>query len=250
MTTAASLVKDAYREGNLIPVGSTPTTDEQIEALERLNRYVQGVFGYEMGEPLVDWDVPDPQRTAPVAADFPQAPIPHDMPSGVYPYPPKNRRIVFGSVAQTVYFPEAPLDGSRMALVQGSGVDGTPGSTVTLDGNGRTIEGSNTKAYTAPVTARQWLYRADLADWQAVVDMTLTNECPFPPELDDLWICMLAMRLAPRYGKTTAPETSRLGLVMLAKLKTRYEQAGCTIYGSSDFPHSLQSYMDSSSWLR
>ena len=139
----------------------------------------------------------------------------------------------------------------QLGIPSGSnGVAGTPGATLTLDGNGRTIEGVNTKAYTAPVATRQWLYRADLGDWQAVVDMTLTSECPFPSELDDLWICMLAMRLAPRYGKTTAPETARLGLTMLAKLKARYEQAGCTIYGSSNFPHSLQSYMDRAGWFR
>jgi hypothetical protein len=41
--------------------------------------------------------------------------------TAVYPYPPKNSRIVFaGTRNQTVWFPEQPDDGSRMGLIQGA----------------------------------------------------------------------------------------------------------------------------------
>lgn len=142
MTIASSIIQSAYREGNLIPAGKTPTTAEQIECLASLERIIEGIKGFEMGEMLEDWLVPAPQRTAPVAARWPQGPFSSATDSApwaatgsttspnVWPYPPTQRRIVFGSVSQTVYFPESPMNGSRMAIVQGSGLgdNGVPGT--------------------------------------------------------------------------------------------------------------------------
>lgn len=258
MTIASKLIQAGYREGNLIPAGKQPTVDEQAEALDRLNAYIAGVYGYEMGEPLLDWNAPAPQRTAPVAANYPQLPYPqgldasllttpfaYDPDQDVYLYPPKNSRVVFGSQTLKLFFPEAPDDGSRMGIVQGSGAGdgGMAGTTITLDGNGRTIGGADTLVLTAPVTPAEWLYRADLGDWVLVADMELTDECPFPKKFDDLWICMLAIRLASRYSKTTGPGTEATAIAMMKKLKAQYRQHGTTTYGSADFPRSLQSYI-------
>lgn len=255
MTTATSLIQSAYREGNLIAVGTTPSTNEAAEALILLNNFILGIFGYEMGENLIDWLAPAPQRTAPVAANYPQMPLVTlddtttmmfgSPGSSVWPYPPKNRRIVWGGVTQTVYFPEAPMDGSRMAVVQGSGAGdhGAPGNILTLDGNGRTIEASNTKTYTDPVSPRQWMYRADTADWIAVVALAAGDPCPFPSEFDDFFICALSMRLAPRYGKVTAVETQKMALTTLGRLKARYRQAGITTYGAQNIPVTGQSFL-------
>ena len=161
--------------------------------------------------------------------------------------------IIFGSVTGIIYFPEAPLDGARMALVQGSGAgdSGTVGATITLDGNGRTIEGQDTYAGTAPLAApREWLYRADLADWVAVIPLAQDADIPFPDVLDDLWITMLAMRLAPRYGKSTAVETAKLAGTMMSKFKARYRQAAVTTYGSEQIPNSYESFNTFGSWFR
>ncbi len=249
-TLASVLIQAAMREGNLIAAGASPTAAERTEALASLNRIINGVFGNELGENLTDWIVPAPQRTAPVAANYPQFPDAHAPTSSTYPYPPKNSRIVFGSVANTVYFPEAPDDGSRMAVVQGSGAGdgGVVGAALTLNGNGRTIETANTKVYNTPVTARQWLYRADLGDWVAVVDLAAGDPCPFPAALDDLWITMLAIRLSPRYGKTVSVETISTFKKMMATMKARYNQSGVTTYGSGNFPRSLQSYAGQWFW--
>jgi hypothetical protein len=176
MTTAAIIIQAAFREGNLIPVGKQPTATEQTEALDKLNRLARGILGYKMGENLCDWLVPGTQRTASVAANFPQSPFDSGVSSSVYPYPPNNRRIVYGGKAQTVYFPQNPNPGSQMAVVQGSGAGngGQAGDILTLNGNGRTIEAANTKTFTFAVPAfapRRWFYRDDLADWVAVVDM-------------------------------------------------------------------------------
>lgn len=261
MTLVSSIIQDAYREGNLIPVGKDPTDAEQAEGLRRLNTYVKGVFGFTVGEGLDDWPVPSGQRTAPVAANFPQFPYPQSLDAGFYAnplstdaaqqifeLPPKNSRIVFGgSDGQTVYFPEAPDDGSRMALVAGGSlVDDTQ---IVLDGNGRTIEGSPTLTVTAPVTPQQWFYRADLGDWKALTELALTDEFPFPEDLDDLFICALAIRLSGRYGKDVPAGTTACFADGLKRLKTRYRQAGTTIFGAQDIPNTNQSFFRPTSWM-
>ena len=247
MTTAIELIQAGFREGNLIAAGKQPTEDEQTEALGVLNRFVNSIFGYEMGENLTDWNVPPQQRTATTITSYPQDPSCSPLSNQQawqYQRPPKNQRIVFGGIEVTVYFPSDPMDGSRMALVQGSGegVDYTPGSILTLDGNGRTIEGTATLDLETPVQGRQWLYRADLADWVRCQDMELDDESPFPKEFDDFFICALSMRLAPRYGKVTATETQQTAIATLKRLKTRYRQANTTIYGSGQIPGSGQSF--------
>jgi|GEM_PF-2388688 len=265
MTTATVLIQNAYREGNLIAVSTSPTTPEAAEALVLLNNFITGIFGYEMGENFKDWIAPNPQRTAPVAANYPQLPLSGFGESGnplsatqsagtYYLYPPKNQRIVWGGTTLTVYFPEAPLDGTRMAVLQGSGAgdSGLVGAILTLDGNGRTIELANTYPYTfaSPATApRQWLYRADTGNWIAVLPLAAGDQCPFPQDFDDFFICALAMRLAPRYGKVTAAETKNTAIATLKQLKARYRQAGITTYGSEQIPGSAQSYISGNWWM-
>lgn len=250
MTTALSLITSALREGNLIPVGTVPTSAEQTEGLERLNRLILGTFGTMMGENLEDWMVPQPQRTAPVAANYPQLPLAQNAPTSVTRYPPNNSRLIWGGVTTTVYFPEAPNDGSRMALVQGSGLGsgGASDAILTLNGNGRLIAGAGTATVLNPAPVTQWFYRADTGNWVVVADMALTSECPFPPELDDLWICRLAMRLAPRYGKTTAPETERVDKAMSRVFRARYQQHQVSTFKGEEVTPSMQGFGSPNWW--
>lgn len=253
MTIASVIIQSAYREGNLIAAGTSPTTAEVTEALARLNAYIKGVFGFELGENLADWMVPGTQRVAGVAANYPQLPRGNDLNANTYPYPPANVRIVWGCVTGTVYFPGKPDDGARMAVVQGSGAgdSGAIGQTLTLNGNGRTIEGLNTKTFTsaAPVfTPREWMYRADLGDWVAIVPLASGDEVPFPVDFEDFWTTALALRLAPRYGKVANPLTVATFKNMLAKFKARYRQKVVTTYGSDDFPNTNQSYRSGFLW--
>jgi hypothetical protein len=256
MTLASTLVQAAFREGNLIDAEAVPTDAELAEGLAKLNRYIHGVFGYEMGEPLQDWLIPAPQRTASVAANFPQMPFPLDA-SGVmlgspyatdssamiYRYPPKNTRIVWGQKNETAWFPEAPDDGTRMGFFVASGEktgDG-PDATLVIDGNGRLIDGAETVTLTVTSAPQEWLYRGDTGRWTTIKDMLLTDQCPFPPELDDLWVCALAIRMAPSFEKKVHPVTQVMFTAMLKKLQARYRQAGTTTYGSGSTPRSLQS---------
>jgi hypothetical protein len=234
MTQASSIIQSAYREANLIGVGASPDAAEQTEALARLNSLILGMLGSDIGEMLRDWLVPAPQRTASVAANYPQQPLANNMPQDVWRYPPKNSRIVFGSVTDTVYFPETPDDGSRMAVVQGSGAGcaGADGAVLTLNGNGRLIGTTATATLTAPVTACEWLYRADLGRWLVMTDLALTDELQFPREQDDVFILGLANRLCPRYGKTLSIVQWKLYKDALTQLRTTYRQKGVVTFGA------------------
>lgn len=258
-TLVATILQRAYREGNILAIGASPTINQQNEALDELNSLMWSSLGFEMGEDLYDWQIPSPQRTAPVAANFPQLPFPQninpefvDFPSAsdpdidVWQYPPKNSRIVWGGVTSTGFFAEAPEDGSRMALIAGSGAgDGAMnGQVLTLDGNGRTIGGSNTQTYTWPtVPATMWIYHSDTGDWTVWSSVAYGGNMPFPPSTDDFWSLSLAIRLAPRYGKMIQPETAKAFQRADTRFKAQFRQSGTTQYGASDFPRSLQSYI-------
>lgn len=271
MTTATAIIKSAFREGNLIAVNKTPTAPEQAEGLDRLNALISGIFGYELGENLTDWLVPQPQRTAPVSANYPQAPTtPRNSSGNVYPYPPSNRRIVYGGKAQTVYFPQSPSPGSQMAVVQGSGAgdSGATGDVLTLNGNGRLIQDPMDGAFKSQVqftfnsgaggsqfAPARWFYRDDLGQWLLLQNLTTSEDggeytdlLPFPLEFDDFFICALAKRIAGRYGKVTASETMETAKVALGRLKARYRQAGVTTYNGENTPSTNQSYSSGSWW--
>ena len=270
MTLAATIIQAAFREGNLIPVGQQPTTNQQSEALDSLNRLTLGILGYKMGENLADWMVPQPQRTASVSANYPQFPaFPYYMSSSIWPYPPNNRRIVYGGTAQTVYFPQKPNPGAQMAVVQGSGAgdSGQTGDVLTLDGNGRTIQtppsgafnnqvtfAFNSGAGSTPFSPVRWFYRDDLGQWVQVATLTAgngsayTDALPYPGEFDDFFICALAKRQAPRFGKIIAKETIEAALTAESAFYARYRQPTDTVYGSDNFPRSYQSYIAGQWW--
>lgn len=255
MTTARGIVSGAYRELNIVPLGSKPTDPQLTEGLHRLNGFLRIIFGSKMGELLQDWEIPFAQRTAPVAANFPQAPYPINQDAAfmglplsggtgrlIYPYPPKNSRIVFGATQnETAFFPEQPDDGSRMGLIQGAlaGV----GVTLTLDGNSRSINGARTVQLTTPFTAARWIYRADMGDWRPVASMAIDDEMPFPEDMDEYFVLSTARRLAPTNDKTMSPES----MILLREAETifqaRYKQAGTTTYGASDIPLGYESFL-------
>jgi hypothetical protein len=140
-------------------------------------------------------------------------------------YPLINTRIIAdSSEAQTLYLPPDQQDGSRIALIDpGSRLGGAP---ITLDGNGRTIEGQATVTINTPGANMTWFYRADLGNWALLSELTGAEdeEFPFPYEFDDYFITRTAMRINPRFGRSLG-EASVVELEMtLRKLRARYRQ--------------------------
>lgn len=258
-TAVATIISDAYREANITALGTLPTAAQQAEALDALNRVITSVYGDELGEQLSDWLVPNPQRTAPVAANYPQLPYANQgygVAAAFNQYPPKNTRIIWGGNTTTVWLPEKPDNGSRIALIQGSGLgdNGADGNVLTIDGNGRYLNslGATQQTFvfsTAAPIAAGWLYLAGLGLWTPITELALTDNLPFPQKHDDFWITALMIRLAPRYNKVVSPETKGAFQLAMDRLISSYTQSDVTVYGAWDFPNSLQSYISGRYYL-
>ena len=126
---ASEAIQRAYREAAIKPIGAIPTADEYTEGLDRLNGFLDSLFGAEIGQILNDVQVPQVQRTAmdPNAnfgQPFPlsltgidQPGVMEDSAPTQYVITPNSRVLWRGTVATTVFFPQQPGDGARMQIV-------------------------------------------------------------------------------------------------------------------------------------
>lgn len=251
MTLASTIVQSAYREGNLIPMGKDPTAAQLAEGLAKLNRLLAGLFGNEVGEPLTEWPLPPPQRTAPVAARYPLGPASSDLPSNVWPYPPGNVRLMCSiAVATRLYFQNAPNDGARVNLVNLS-----MSATLTLDGNGRLIESipgvsAATRVLTAPIVlSTDWFYRSDLGTWVVLTTLLSTDSLPFPSNFDDYFVAELHIRMCPSFGRTATNETTETRNRNLSKLKARYRQPTAALGNADDAPSTQRGGAGDFGWM-
>jgi hypothetical protein len=232
MTLVSSIILQAYRESNLVSaaVAALDTTRE-TEALNRLNAIVASVLGWEAGENLKQWPVG-------TAGYFDPSP---SIRSDVWKYPPINANLVLNvSQAETIYLPERPSDGARIAVQDLQGNLAT--YNVTLHGNGRLIEAASTLALSTNSLNRTWFYRADLGDWRRVSTLATSDELPFPVEFDDMFIILLAIRLNPRYGRKLDEQTAIMLRRAQKMFTARYAQVE-DIEFSADFSRNpVQSY--------
>ncbi len=222
MTTASALVRQAYRDGNLIGLKATLTTEQMTEGLNLLNDYFDSLLGYELGEFDFDWPFP-PSTTSPVPARFPLLPLGRDLPSDVFPYPPSNVRILMKLVADTItYLPQDPDDGARILLVN---LDTTSTFSLTIEGNGRLVQGA--ASITELVTAldqRHLFYRSDLGGWQVLTTFVDATESPLPKLYDRLLSMGTLEYLMPRYGKETTVIQQKTMRRLVKRLRAQYRQ--------------------------
>lgn len=214
MTVISSIIADAYREGNLIAIGRDPTDAQVTEGLRLLNQLFSAVFGDEAGEALRDWPLgtygqqtPDTSLTVQQRA-----------------HPNINRRLLaLNEEAVTVYLTPGPQDGSRMGISDPFGRLAT--YPVTLDANGRTIEGASSLVVNTAGTFKEWFYRADLGDWVAISSKIATDEMPFPSDFDSFFITYLALRINPRYGRSMNEQSAMIYKSERQKFISRYLQS-------------------------
>jgi len=221
-TLVSEIVVQAFREGNFTAVGETTTAEEMIEAVPRLRNFISSLFGLEIGEALRDWYVPHEHN--------PAQPLRHPLtPTGdgavatqPWAWPAANARLLVTSTTpRTLYFHQQPNDGARMAFVDMGG-----GSLVTLSGNGRLIEGAPIlTALPSALNGRVWLYRADRAEWILLERLDENSRVPLPNEFDDLLVCGLCMRLAPRFSVKPDEVIVARYEDMVGRLRKRYKQS-------------------------
>jgi hypothetical protein len=196
MTLVSAILLSAFRESNLVAGSASLNSTQETEALNRFNPLVTSVIGWEAGENLKQWSIGTTGYANPPAS----------LRQENWKYPPINSMLVLNhSQAETVYLPECPSDGARIAVQDIRSQLAT--YNVTLNGNGRMIEAAATLTLSTDDLNRTWFYRADLGDWRRVSTLATGDEMPFPVEFDDMFIIMLAARLNPRYGRKMDPLT-------------------------------------------
>jgi hypothetical protein len=204
-TLASSIITDAYRESNIIPAGNSPTTTQQTEALGKLNTLILSTIGNEAGDGFDDYNIGGTT----------------DQSNYLLNYIPANARVLLNLTGGKSYkLHPNPFEGQRLGIVDVIGNLAT--YPVTLDGNGRNIEGTPTLVLNVNSDNRQWMYRADIGQWVKITTLLYTDTIPFPQEFDDYFITMLAMRLNPRYGQSLAAESQETLKRSRSLLRDRY----------------------------
>lgn len=213
MTLISSIIADAFREGNILPLGKAPNANQGAEALRLFNALLSSLYGDEAGEALRDWPLGNFGRERP-----------DNWPEYERTRPGINRRlIVLNEAAMTVYLSACPQDGARMGIIDPFGRLATV--PVTLDANGRTIEGAANLTLNTDGTASEWFYRADLGDWVRLTAKLDTDDLPFPADFDNFFITTLAMRINPRYGRTMDEQSALIYKSERRKFVARYLQS-------------------------
>jgi hypothetical protein len=215
MTQALAIIKQALRESNLIALTADPTTDQISEGQVKLNQLIASIFGFEVGIQIKDWPVGTNAGVAEYAVNWNR---------GAWSTPPQNVRLVNVSLeAEAISLPPFPDNGARIDLVDLTGTLAT--HPITLDGNGKLIEGAGAVVVALNGANIQWMYRADLGEWVRISIINLdTDELPFPIQFDAFFETRLAMRLNPRYGRSADPQTMDTLNRAESKLRAAYRQ--------------------------
>ena len=215
MTTVSQIVTEAYRESNNIAIGQTPNTAEQTEGIYLFNRFLKSVFGNEAGDPLTPISIGN--NNVVNSAYFNMENLPNGW------YPPRNSRIIFNlTQTQTVTLNPYPEDGERFAINDASNNFAT--YNVTLQGNGRLIDGGTQVILNTNGTVKEYFYRGDTNSWMSVYDLTLADTFPFPVEFEDLFIIGLAMRINPRNKQEIDPQSIQAYKRLRSLFRARYDQ--------------------------
>lgn len=216
MALVYEIIKDAFREANLIPITQSPTLDEQTEALRLLNRFVRSISGNEAGDKL-----------QPFAVGINNVATTSSLPTYNFVTPnyvPLNARLMVNNTApMIVQLHPDPEDGSRVAVVDSTGNFNTVN--LTLNGNGRKIDGANTAVLSISGLQKEWFYRADLGAWMAISNLGLNDTFPFPLEFEDLFVIGLATRLNPRNGVATDEQAMMNFRRQRNTFRARYSQS-------------------------
>lgn len=216
MTTVSDIITDAYRQSNLIPVGSLPSAAQQTEALRYLNRIVRSSLGNEIGEPLEAFPIGSNNIGRPTGYPWYQS-----SPDGNW-FLPENKRVM-ANLTKTVnlYLHPKPNDGARLGLIDVTGNLSTYPLTIT--GNGRTIEGQTSITISTNFVEYEWFYDDTKGDWARTLPLDdLNGSFPFPSDFDFYFVCHLAAALNPSYNVQADPQMVSIYNRARSQIRARY----------------------------
>lgn len=218
MTQVAEIIRQALRETNVVSITQDANPNETAEGLARLQALVLSTLGNEVGYIMEDWNI-----LSATAITKPSGVPLTTAQAAAFTVPP-NARLVCGlSAAATLVLDPQPQDGQRFSVIDAKNSLDT--YNLTINPNGRKIEEQIANlALSTEGLAKQWLYRADIADWKVIAPLITSDEFPFPTDFDDYFIIMLAMRLNPRYGKELSKESGARMEQQRQQFVNRYSQ--------------------------
>jgi hypothetical protein len=217
MTIVQQIITDAYRNSNLIAVGTQPNLAQQNEALRYLNRLISSVFGNEAGEKLEAFPIGRVNIARPQGY-----PYYNQTPANNW-FVPVNKRLMLNlDDPCSVYLTPMPCDGARFAIKDIQGNLST--NPLTVYGNGRTFENQQSLVLNTNGQDSQWFYRQDLGNWQKLASLEIADEFPFPEEFEDMFVFMLAMRLNPAYEQAMDEQSGTLLERARSQFRARYRQ--------------------------
>jgi hypothetical protein len=218
VTLVSDIITQGYRESNIIAITVQPTPTQVTEALARLDNLVLSALGDDIGYLMEDWNI---QSTTSIKK-------PSGIPlttahSASFTVPPNARLVCNLTAPMVVALDGQPQDGQRFAVVDARNT--FVASALTVNPNGRKFDGEVGPAILneAGLNA-QWFYRSDIADWLRLAPLTADGQLPFPPEFDDYFVTMLAMRLNPRYGMTLNEQSTGRLAQQKTQIMRRYSQ--------------------------
>lgn len=217
MTLVSDIIRDAYRESNLIAIGTEPSGAQSNEALRLLNRIVSSVYGNEEGEELTAFMLGRENISRPEGY-----PWYNQAPGWDWFVPPNSRLVCNLSDPLTVYLSPNPDDGARFGVQDISGNLAT--NPLTVMGNGRNVGGATSLVFNTDGVNAEYMFRADLGDWVVVSPLEGPDLWPFPDEFDDMFVVSLAMRLNPRNDVQTSQESLAALKRSTIQFKARYRQ--------------------------
>lgn len=212
-------ISRAYREANINVIGDAPSDDQNDEALSILNSFWRTVLGHEFGENLVDWPVPG-------VGCIPESLVSSNQGLTWYLQLVANVRAILAlTVDTTLKFPLNPKPGARISTVDMNSTS----VELTLDGNGRMIEGQTSLIDdVAALSNKSWFYRDDLASWELIAPLVVAGNLPLPSDFDDLFITYTALRLCGPNSVEPPPLTGEAYKAVLGRAKARYRQEMAT----------------------
>jgi hypothetical protein len=205
MTLVSSVITDAYRESQLIPIVSTPNTNEAAEGLRRFNTLLLSTVGNEAGGELHDITVGGT----------------YDQSQFLSSWIPDNTRLILNlAAARSFFLHPHPYEGQRIAIADVGNNLAT--RNLTLTGNGRTIEAASSVVLATNGLSRQWLYSG--GNWVRISSLASSDTMPLPEEYDDYFITMLALRLNPRHSSKMSQESMAALTRQRDMIRARYRR--------------------------
>lgn len=232
MSAVIEILEGAFFEAGLVTELQSPTPRQAELAMKTLATTVSFMYGTDVGEYLEPWPLGNYGRSTQSRMSLSEQTL---------TYPVANSRLIaVNEAAATVYLDPAPSDGARMGIVDPfARLVANP---VTINGNGRSIEGAASVTVNTNGATTVWFYRADTGNWAKVTPLLITDEMPFPSEYDEMFKILMAMRLNPQYGRNVSGVQGQALKMYKQQFTARYVQsAPLVINPDISFP-TLQSY--------